>query len=252
MTSHPLRRQRIPVPERERQRRRWLRPGRGTRVLALVALAACAPTTQPAGTLGSHPFQVLAARGSVQDGSLHILHPYLAARLQLLESRSPRLQNEMNAIRQGHLPVVLATSGPLSEISHGVALRERMPDFRLGEFRVVHHPGRREVAALVIRVNLQQIVERQQRWLRSQASRHPSRPDAMTEFEAAVDAILIHEIWGHLIPVVLAGSPHARCPDPLPGQADLASCVLQRENELRQEIGLQPRTRYKFSRYARP
>jgi hypothetical protein len=219
----------------------------------LVSLLGCsAGTWQAAGEPSFQHASVLRDRGTTTQGSLQIQHPYLAARLHLLEERSPRLRTHMDGLRHGELPVYITVAEPLLDADRGVTVRTRMPDFRLGEFRAIQDPETGELVALVVRVNLRQIAVRQQRWLRERAHRETHNPDMRAEFEAAVDGILIHELWGHLIPVALRRSTGASCPDPLPGQADLASCVLQRENELRLELGLQPRTRYRYSRYARP
>jgi hypothetical protein len=67
-------------------------------------------------------------------------------------------------------------------------------------------------------------------------------------FDAAVaeviDDILIHEVWGHVVPVAERRHDSARCPDPEPDQDPLTSCVIQRENLIRAELGLMPTAQY--------
>jgi len=64
------------------------------------------------------------------------------------------------------------------------------------------------------------------------------------DFEADLDGILAHEIYGHAVPYLLAGHMSGRCPDPSPGEAAPESCAIQRENEIRAQVGLGRRTEY--------
>jgi hypothetical protein len=63
-------------------------------------------------------------------------------------------------------------------------------------------------------------------------------------FDAAVDAVIIHEVWGHLVPVARYGAELGRCDDPRAGEPDEESCVMQREAMVRRELGLAPRAGY--------
>lgn len=187
-----------------------------------------------------------------RQGAIHILHPYLAARLDALEALSPRFREEMEAVRRGDVLVYLGTAEPMNDPVREVEVKWKLPDERIGEFAAVRDPATGQVRALVVRVNLPQIIQRQARWRRERATPGERRMTAQALLEEAVDGILIHELWGHLIPVAKGRSQDAHCRDPLPGEADLASCVMQRENDLRREMGMRPRTRYKWNRYARP
>ena len=69
----------------------------------------------------------------------------------------------------------------------------------------------------------------------------------MMDFEADLDRILAHEIFGHAVPYLLAGHMSGKCPDPLPGQPAAESCAIQRENEIRAQLGLGRRTEYGLS-----
>lgn len=53
-----------------------------------------------------------------------------------------------------------------------------------------------------------------------------------------VDDVLIHEVWGHVVPVADRRHESGRCPDPRPDEDPLSSCVIQRENWLRTTLGL--------------
>lgn len=64
------------------------------------------------------------------------------------------------------------------------------------------------------------------------------------EFENDLDRILAHEVYGHAIPYLLAGSLSGRCADPAPGQRATEACAVQRENQIRAELRLGLRREY--------
>lgn len=64
------------------------------------------------------------------------------------------------------------------------------------------------------------------------------------EFEDDLDRILAHEVYGHAIPYLLAGSLTGRCADPAPGQRATDACAIQRENQVRAELRLGLRREY--------
>lgn len=73
---------------------------------------------------------------------------------------------------------------------------------------------------------------------------HRSRGSLQAEFDADLDRVVVHEVYGHAIPYLLAGNESGRCADPLAGQRALESCSIQRENVVRGELGLGRRTDY--------
>jgi hypothetical protein len=48
--------------------------------------------------------------------------------------------------------------------------------------------------------------------------------------------ILVHEVYGHAVPYLLAGHVRGGCPDPAPGE--FTGCAVDRENVVRTELGL--------------
>ncbi len=65
------------------------------------------------------------------------------------------------------------------------------------------------------------------------------RPNASyDEWTRDLDRIVIHEVYGHAVPYLVAGSLSGRCPDPMPGQAAEDACAIRRENAVREELGL--------------
>jgi hypothetical protein len=76
---------------------------------------------------------------------------------------------------------------------------------------------------------------------------HDVRFSAPQDFEADVDRILVHEVYGHAVPYLLAGDLSARCADPAPGERATDACSIQRENAVRAELGLGRRSDYSLS-----
>ena len=64
------------------------------------------------------------------------------------------------------------------------------------------------------------------------------------EFEMDLDRILVHEIYGHAIPYLLAGDLSGRCADPQPQERVVDACSIQRENAVRAQLGLGRRVDY--------
>ncbi len=73
---------------------------------------------------------------------------------------------------------------------------------------------------------------------------HRRRGALPSEFNADLDRILLHEIYGHAVPYLLAGDLSGRCPDPKPHERAIDSCSIRRENAIRAELGLGRRTTY--------
>jgi hypothetical protein len=64
------------------------------------------------------------------------------------------------------------------------------------------------------------------------------------EFERDLDRILVHEIYGHAVPYLLAGDLSGRCADPERRQPASEACSIRRENAVRAELGLGRRLDY--------
>ncbi|NOT43380.1 MAG: hypothetical protein HOP14_02110 [Acidobacteria bacterium] len=58
------------------------------------------------------------------------------------------------------------------------------------------------------------------------------------DFARDLDRIVIHEVYGHAFPYLLAGDLSGRCADAQPGQRPTDACAIQRENAVRAELRL--------------
>jgi hypothetical protein len=165
------------------------------------------------------------------EGSLHVLDSYLAARLTGLEARSQRLHQAMDRIRSGGLPVYIGTPEQIAAYHASTrVLGDRLTrEERIAEMAAVLESAHSERFLFgVVRIDLARVAERR--------TGHA--------YDAEVDAILIHEVWGHLVPVAENPVRSAMCRDPRPGEPVLDACAMRRENDLRRELGLAPRKTY--------
>lgn len=62
------------------------------------------------------------------------------------------------------------------------------------------------------------------------------------EFDADLERVLAHEVYGHAVPYLEAGHLAGRCADPAPGTPATTACAIQRENVIRAELRLGRRT----------
>lgn len=67
---------------------------------------------------------------------------------------------------------------------------------------------------------------------------HDAALSAPLHFEADLDRLLVHELYGHGVPYLLAGDLSGRCADPKPGERPSEACSIRRENTVRGELGL--------------
>lgn len=65
---------------------------------------------------------------------------------------------------------------------------------------------------------------------------------APLDLQSDLDRLLIHEVYGHALPYLIAGDMSGRCADPLPNQRPSDACSIRRENEVRAELRLGRRT----------
>jgi hypothetical protein len=67
---------------------------------------------------------------------------------------------------------------------------------------------------------------------------HDARISVLRDFEADLDRILVHEVYGHAVPYLLAGDISGQCTDPKKGESAADACSIRRENTVRVELGL--------------
>ena len=67
---------------------------------------------------------------------------------------------------------------------------------------------------------------------------HSQQSSSPTDVYRDLDRIVVHEVYGHAFPYLLAGDVSGRCPDAAPGQPATEACAVQRENAVRSELRL--------------
>ena len=179
-----------------------------------------------------------AAPDVLDAGGVEILDDYLATRIERLEQRSARFRQAMAAARAGRIPVLIGTTVQVTaRLAPRIAISDELPYGHLGEFLVGRVAGSTEIYFIAIRVPIAEIEKIP--WRRGVFG-----GSARRWVDETVDAVLIHEIWGHMVPVLEAGDYSGKCEDPKRFQSVNQSCAMQRENALRRELGLPPRTHY--------
>jgi hypothetical protein len=67
---------------------------------------------------------------------------------------------------------------------------------------------------------------------------HDQQGSLPGEYDADLDRILVHEVYAHAVPYLMAGDLSGKCADPAPRQRATESCAIQRENAVRRELRL--------------
>jgi hypothetical protein len=168
-----------------------------------------------------------------QAQPLETANPVVQASLDRIARGSPSWRAAFEAIRDTGRRAIVVTSDQ-------VLVADPAPDGRLDRFDatvlaevapIPHSDSRVDVVLVVINLSLLE-------------ESHRKAQSVLSEFEADLDRILVHEIYSHAVPYLLAGHLSGRCPDPAPGERALSACSIQRENAVRAELGLGRRTSY--------
>jgi hypothetical protein len=176
------------------------------------------------------------------DGSFKVVHPYLRDRIRVLELGSPSFREATRQLRSGEVVVYVGTPATLRQqpIRREAVTRPMRSD-RIAEFLGIGDLATGGVDTIVVSVDLDRI-----RLLHRPIPLIRDGEKLRRRIDRFVESILVHEIWGHVVPVAEAGNLSAHCPDPAPGEPAADSCVMRRENGLREELGWRPRLSYLF------
>lgn len=168
---------------------------------------------------------VAAATASAQEaatGPLQVSDPILSASVERLASDSPSWRAAIEAVAATGRRTVLATA---DEIKGG---------FDSGKLAQAHpladDQSRVDTVLVIVNVGLMQ--------------RLSGLPVKAFEFERDLDRIIAHEVYGHAIPLLIAGSLAGSCADPAAGQSAAGACAIKRENVIRKEMRLGQRFDY--------
>jgi hypothetical protein len=182
-------------------------------LLALVSLASQAP---------AHP--------RVEPGASRVMayHPMLRASLERIAGGSRLWREALDHLAgSGRQVVVLTPDQVRYRTSSRVGATENFDANLLAETIPVVDSGT-AVPLVVVVVNLP---------LLSRA--HHAQPwSVATDLQEDLDRIVVHEVYGHAIPYLVAGDLSGRCSDAEAGQRPVDACAIQRENAVRAELQL--------------
>jgi hypothetical protein len=186
-------------------------------VLTLAALGAASAHAQD--------FR-MAAASRVQGSPVHSGNATLQQSLKRIAGGSGLWRDALEALRgTGRYALVLTPDQVVVADIAGDGLRA-FDHSVLAEVAPVESPESRVNVVLVV-INLP---------LLEQA--HAARRSLPAEFEADLDRILVHEIYGHAMPYLFAGDMGGKCADPSPGERPSDACAIRRENAVRAELRL--------------
>ena len=164
-----------------------------------------------------------------QVGPLSVANPLLADALRSVERRSPTWRAGLDSLAATGFEVLVGEPGQVGVLVPALARYEPQ---HLGE--VI--PLRRSdgvMYGVLVTVDVPK--------LREMAARM-GQPARVVEADAAL--ILVHEIYGHVVPLSRTRALADGCPDPAPAEPALSSCAIVRENRIRAELGLPARDSY--------
>lgn len=199
----------------------------GCATVGVVMLLSCAHGERTRTTYGGSLPAPPAAEGA--PASVRIIDPLLAQRITSLGQRSATWQAAMDTLRATGFDVVIAQPAQIRAKVPGL---EHYAAHHLGEV-LPQRDERGRLTGAVVTIDLPRL---RRMW---QLARLP--PSVLT---ADIERILIHEIYGHVVPLAQSRRLSGGCPDPRPGQPPSSSCAIRRENRIRAELGLESRTTY--------
>ncbi len=165
------------------------------------------------------------------DSPFHTTNRVLRASLERVASRSALWRAAADVVRaQGRQALVLTPDQVKVKAPSDDEETGEFDQTALGEVAPVVCPDAHVHTVLVV-VNLALI-----------KNIHDARWSVPLDVEADLDRVLVHEIYGHAVPYLLAGSVAGRCADPKVGERATDACAIRRENAVRAELGLGRRT----------
>jgi hypothetical protein len=174
-----------------------------------------------------------------------VLDEYLAQRIRTLRLGSPAFRAAFDSIGKRGLPIMIGTADQVMAVAPWAV--SMTGSDRLAQLCARFDTISGAISAIVIQVDVKKAARHMWRevpppsvWFSARARRE--------RLDRFIEDLLIHELWGHLVPLAASGNMASSCKDPLPGQEDLDSCVMRRENQMRTELGRTARTSYVVAR----
>jgi len=164
---------------------------------------------------------------AVIPDALVVGNPALRASLERIYRGSALWRAELKRAAQTGRRVVVLSADQVRVTDGGEAGEAVAFDAGLlAEVSVIAGAGTR-VDAVLVAVNVRLLDETHQRLGLPWSARN-----------ADLDRILVHEVFGHALPYLLAGDVSGRCADPEKNERAIDACAIRRENAVRAELGL--------------
>jgi hypothetical protein len=167
------------------------------------------------------------ARQTSADSPFITTNRILQASLNRIAEGSALWRTALNAVRTTgrHALVVTPDEAIVSDQRKRSSIDGFDPDGLAEVMTVVGADS--QVAVVLVVVNLPLI-----------QGAHDARRSLPREFEADLDRVIVHEIYGHAVPYLVSGTLSGRCADPREGERASHACSIRRENAVRAELGL--------------
>lgn len=149
----------------------------------------------------------------------------LLASLQRISRGSPLWREAVATVRKTGRHVLVATPADVRLTDRTRNRRAFDPQVLAEAFPVLDENAQVPMVVVVVNLRLVQAM-------------HDTRMSVPRDFDADLDRILVHEIYGHAVPYLLAGNLSGRCADPDRGESASDACAIRRENAVRAELGL--------------
>jgi hypothetical protein len=154
-------------------------------------------------------------------------NPALRASLDRIYEKSATWRAEIErAAATGRRIVVLTADQVVVADDQAATGVESFDPGVLAEVSVIAGSGTR-VDAVLVAVNLFLLDET-----------HRRIGSTWSQRDADLDRILVHEVYGHALPYIVAGDVSGRCADPGRDERAIDACAIRRENVVRAELGL--------------
>ena len=157
-------------------------------------------------------------------------HPVLAASLDRLHAGSAAWRAAADALSGTGRRAIVVTPQMISAHARTDGAYDFDSESLAGAEPIVDDQSRVETVIVVVNLPLLQ--------------RLSGLPMASIAFQDDVDRIVAHEVYGHAVPFLLAGSLSGKCADPERGQSPGDACAIKRENVIRTELRLGQRFDY--------
>ena len=172
-------------------------------------------------------------RAHAQSSPVHTSNATIQAGLERIAKGSALWREALEAVRARGGRVIVVTPDQVRLAARPDHSREDRFDQTLLAEVVPVSTEHARVDAVVVVVNIALLQEH-----------YRERSLLPIELDMDLDRILVHEIYGHAIPYLLAGNLSGRCADPRPRERAVDACSIQRENAVRAELGLGRRVDY--------